>query len=182
MLKRVRSVFGRFHGLYEGTTFLELVKVKEMVKDPSGKKQVQWLVTIELSQDVDPMDLCNHNESAVVRGISSIVTAGAISSVSSELAADANDAGVDETDTTSTGTGLSVNEIKNKIKELAEKHDIKLGHMYTYCSSLANGVVFAKINDLKVLESIYTKIVDGIEYDKDLFKTHCSDLFDNKNK
>ena len=177
MLKRVRSVFGRFHGLYQGTTFLELVKVKEMVKDPKGKKQVQWLVTIELAQNVDPMELCNHNEASVVRGMSSLRSACAVSSVDSEPEPDTSSDVPDET--AAEPTGLSVNEIKNKIKGLAEENKIPLGHMYTYCSTKAGGTIFAKIKDLPTLEEIHKSIVDGLEFDTKAFSDHCRDLFSN---
>jgi hypothetical protein len=65
-LKKVRQLLGRFNGLLNGEPFLELCKVQETVKDPSGKKVKQWLITIELA--VDPMELARHAENTLTRG------------------------------------------------------------------------------------------------------------------
>jgi hypothetical protein len=65
-LKGVRGLLGRFDGLLDGNPFLELCKVQETVKDPSGKKVKQWLITIELS--VDPMELARHAAKTLERG------------------------------------------------------------------------------------------------------------------
>lgn len=60
VLRRVRSILGRFDGLLNGQPFFELCKVPEMVKTPDGKRQQQWIVTLELS--VDPMELARYAE------------------------------------------------------------------------------------------------------------------------
>ena len=60
VLRRVKSILGRFDGLFQGDTFLELVKVPEMIKGPDGKKVQQWIVTLELA--VDPMELARYAE------------------------------------------------------------------------------------------------------------------------
>jgi len=63
-LRRVRSILGRFDGLVNGKPFFELCKVKEEVTTPDGKKQDQWLVTLELS--VDPIELAQYAEPQAV--------------------------------------------------------------------------------------------------------------------
>lgn len=64
VLRRVRSILGRFDGLLNGNAFFELCKVPEMVKTPDGKRQQQWIVTLELA--VDPMELARYAEPAAV--------------------------------------------------------------------------------------------------------------------
>lgn len=64
VLRRVRSILGRFDGLLNGNHFFELCKVAEMVKTPEGKKQMQWIVTLELA--VDPMELARYAEPQAV--------------------------------------------------------------------------------------------------------------------
>ena len=64
VLKRVRSILGRFDGLFNGESFFELCKVAETVKNPEGKKVQQWIVTLELS--VDPMELARYAEPQAV--------------------------------------------------------------------------------------------------------------------
>ena len=63
-LRRVRSILGRFDGLVNGAPFFELCKVQEEVTTPDGKKQDQWLVTLELS--VDPIELAQYAEPTAV--------------------------------------------------------------------------------------------------------------------
>ena len=64
ILRRVRSILGRFDGLFQGQSFFELVKSQETVKTPDGKRQQQWIVTLELS--VDPMELARYAEPQAV--------------------------------------------------------------------------------------------------------------------
>lgn len=64
VLKRVRGILGRFDGLFNGNAFFELCKVAETVKTPDGKRQQQWIVTLELA--VDPMELARYAEPAAV--------------------------------------------------------------------------------------------------------------------
>ncbi|KAA0888801.1 hypothetical protein [Oryzomonas rubra] len=64
ILRRVRGILGRFDGLFNGNAFFELCKVSEVVKTPDGKKQQQWIVTIELA--VDPMELARYAEPQAV--------------------------------------------------------------------------------------------------------------------
>lgn len=59
VLKRTRSILGRFDGLFRGETFLEIVKVQEEVKH-EGKKSKQWLATLQLA--VDPIELARYAE------------------------------------------------------------------------------------------------------------------------
>jgi hypothetical protein len=59
-LRRTRSVLGRFDGLVNGQPLFELCKVPEEVITPDGKKQKQWIVTLELS--CDPMELARYAE------------------------------------------------------------------------------------------------------------------------
>lgn len=63
-LRRVRSVLGRFDGLVNGQPIFELCKVPEDVITPDGKKQKQWIVTLELS--IDPIELARYAEPAAV--------------------------------------------------------------------------------------------------------------------
>ena len=63
-LRRVRSVLGRFDGLVNGQPIFELCKVPEEVITPDGKKQKQWIVTLELS--IDPIELARYAEPAAV--------------------------------------------------------------------------------------------------------------------
>lgn len=60
LLRRVRSILGRFDGLLNGQPFFEMVKSPEEVKTPDGKKQQQFIPVLELS--VDPMDLARYAE------------------------------------------------------------------------------------------------------------------------
>lgn len=64
VLKRVRSILGRFDGLFNGNAFFELCKVAETVKNPEGKRVQQWIVTLELM--VDPMELARYAEPSAV--------------------------------------------------------------------------------------------------------------------
>lgn len=72
VLRRVKSILGRYDGLFQGEPFLELVKVPETIKGPDGKKTQQWIVTLELS--VDPMELARYSEPQQVaaRGMSAL--------------------------------------------------------------------------------------------------------------
>ena len=70
VLKRVRHILGRFDGLLNGEPFLELVKVAETVKTPDGKRQKQWVITVELARD--PMELARHAEKVRERGPAAI--------------------------------------------------------------------------------------------------------------
>lgn len=64
ILRRVRHILGRFDGLFNGNAFFELCKVAETVKTPDGKRQQQWIVTLELA--VDPMELARYAEPQAV--------------------------------------------------------------------------------------------------------------------
>lgn len=64
VLKRVRAILGRFDGLFNGNAFFELCKVAETVKTPDGKRQQQWIVTLELA--ADPMELARYAEPQAV--------------------------------------------------------------------------------------------------------------------
>lgn len=46
-LRRVREVFGRFHGLFRRKPFLQLAKVQEHVRTADGKRQEQWIIVVE---------------------------------------------------------------------------------------------------------------------------------------
>lgn len=70
VLKRVRSVLGRFDGLFQGESFLNLVKATERIKDPEGKWVKQHIVTIELA--VDMIELARHAEKVRERGPAAI--------------------------------------------------------------------------------------------------------------
>lgn len=59
VLKKVRELHGRFDGLFQDQTFLELVKVPETVRCPDGSKKTQFIITLELS--IDPMELAMYN-------------------------------------------------------------------------------------------------------------------------
>lgn len=63
-LRRTRSVLGRFDGLVNGQPIFELCKVPEEVIAPDGKKQKQWIVTLELS--IDPIELARYAEPQAV--------------------------------------------------------------------------------------------------------------------
>jgi hypothetical protein len=58
VLRRIRSILGRFDGLFNGDPFFELCKVEAQVTAPDGKKQMQWIVTLELA--VDPIELARY--------------------------------------------------------------------------------------------------------------------------
>jgi hypothetical protein len=64
LLRRVRSILGRFDGLLNGEPFFELVKSPEEVKTPDGKKQMQFIPVLELA--VDPMELARYAEPMAV--------------------------------------------------------------------------------------------------------------------
>lgn len=64
ILRRVRHILGRFNGLFNGNAFFELCKVAETVKTPDGRRQQQWIVTLELA--VDPMELARYAEPQAV--------------------------------------------------------------------------------------------------------------------
>lgn len=64
LLRRVRSILGRFDGLLNGQPFLELVKVEEEVKTPDGRRQTQFIPVLELA--VDPMELARYSEPSAV--------------------------------------------------------------------------------------------------------------------
>lgn len=70
LLRRVRSVLGRFNGLLNGESFLEIAKVPEEVTDPKGNRVTQFIPVIDLS--IDPMELARHAELAPVRGMTAI--------------------------------------------------------------------------------------------------------------
>lgn len=67
VLRRVRTVLGRFSGLLCGEPFLMLEKVQETVRDPDGKRQKQWITTINAA--VDMADLATYAESRPTRGV-----------------------------------------------------------------------------------------------------------------
>lgn len=60
VLKEVRKIQGRFDGLFQGETFMELVKVQELVKLPDGSKKNQWIITLDIS--IDPMEMVKQND------------------------------------------------------------------------------------------------------------------------
>lgn len=64
LLRRIRSILGRFDGLLNGQPFLEMVKVTEEVKTPDGKKQNQFIPVLELA--IDPMELARYAEPRAV--------------------------------------------------------------------------------------------------------------------
>lgn len=70
LLRRVRSVLGRFDGLLNGQPFFELVKSPEEVRAPDGKKQMQFIPVLELS--IDPLELARYAESSPARGRAAI--------------------------------------------------------------------------------------------------------------
>lgn len=70
VLRRVRTVLGRFSGLINGEPFLVLEKVQETVKTPDGKKQKQWITTFNTA--VDMADLAIHADNRVGRGIAAL--------------------------------------------------------------------------------------------------------------
>jgi len=70
VLRRIRSVYGRFSGLFEGKPFLELVKTKAKVKTPEGKRVDQWIVTIETA--VDMIELQRYAENKPSRGFAAL--------------------------------------------------------------------------------------------------------------
>lgn len=70
LLRRVRSVLGRFNGLLDQKPFLEIAKVAEEVTDPKGNRVTQYIPVIQLS--IDPMELAAYAEMAPSRGAAAI--------------------------------------------------------------------------------------------------------------
>jgi len=66
LLRRIRSILGRFDGLLGGESYLEIVKSPEEVTTPEGKKQTQWIPLLELS--IDAMELARYAEGRAERG------------------------------------------------------------------------------------------------------------------
>jgi len=63
LLRRVRSILGRFSGLLNGQPFLQLSKVAEEIRH-DGKTVTQYIPVIELS--IDPMELARYAEPQAV--------------------------------------------------------------------------------------------------------------------
>lgn len=70
VLRRIRTIYGRFSGLFDGRPFLELVKVKAKVKTPEGKRIDQWVVTVEST--VDMIELQRYAENRPSRGVAAL--------------------------------------------------------------------------------------------------------------
>jgi hypothetical protein len=66
LLRRIRSILGRFDGLLNGNPFLQLSKVQEEVKDPKGNKVTQYIPVFELNKNVNPMELARYAEPQAV--------------------------------------------------------------------------------------------------------------------
>ncbi len=70
VLKRVRTVLGRFNGTFKEKSFLVLEKVKQKVKAPDGKRQDQWVVTVNVA--VEMIELAAYAETKTSRGFAGL--------------------------------------------------------------------------------------------------------------
>ena len=70
VLRRVREIMGRFHGLMDDQPFLKLCKVPHMVKDKEGKKVKQYIVTIDTIPEA--MELAKYAARQGERGMAAL--------------------------------------------------------------------------------------------------------------
>lgn len=65
-LRRVREVFGRFHGLHNRAPFLQVAKVKTKVRH-EGKLSEQWIITVEPTVPMLELAAANDPEEVAAR-------------------------------------------------------------------------------------------------------------------
>lgn len=70
VLRRVREIMGRFHGLMDDQPFLKLCKVPHTVKDKEGKRVKQYIVTIDTIPDA--MELAKYAARQGERGMAAL--------------------------------------------------------------------------------------------------------------
>jgi hypothetical protein len=70
-LRRVRDVFGRFHGLHEKKPFLRVAKVQVKVRH-EGKAGTQWVITVEPTVDMLELQAANDPEEVAARARSAM--------------------------------------------------------------------------------------------------------------
>ncbi len=188
-LKRVRSLLGRFNGLLNGQPFLELCKVAEIVKTPDGKKQKQYIITIELS--IDPMELARHAEKLMERGPAAIAmfnghkpsapppvlpteSAPPVEPIKSQDPPTAPTSTNSAPDSTGSGQSPASSVRRNKvlayIGTLPEiLHPITLAELMLFISYCNSGQTVEELSDDDLAKTA-TSIKDSIKGNKELFQ------------
>ena len=165
-LRRVRSILGRFDGLVNGEPIFELCKVQEEVTTPDGKKQKQWIVTLELC--IDPIELARYAEPHQVaarslhalKSLTGVVPAmptqplppasttppPVSAAVSPEPQPDPASAGEPQADP-------AVPKVLQYISEMAAHYGLNMDHVRAYAASVSGGVALEdqSAGDLRVL-------------------------------
>lgn len=203
VLRRIRSVLGRYNNLYQGKPFLELVKVKQKVKTPDGKKQDQWVVTIETS--VDMMELASYAENRVGRGFAgiqllnggqgktaepktilesaSVQTVAAKPSTAADTTAAKKEtpAPSDEPKTGQAEEVISIpepTEIQKAVealKELAKQNDLTEEELGAYATFKLRKPL-ADEDDFGRIQRLYTELRTRLQSDKVAIKSRCQEL------
>ena len=194
MLRRVRSILGRFDGLVNGQPIFELCKVQEEVTTPDGKKQNQWLVVLELS--IDPIELARYAEPQAVAARASramqMLTGGetvkaptpaplplqqavALTPADKDLPAGLGEAAADLTlppqgeGTTSAGGGLTRQQKGvQALVDLAAPHGLTVKDLDNLAASTYQGVA---VNDLELsqLENFYRVVQANLRENREGF-------------
>lgn len=175
-LKRIKGVMGRFDGLFNGGTFLELCKVPETVKMPDGQKITQWIVTVEPS--VDLMELARYNEPTLVAARASKAMGMVFGSPqppapNPTLSAPPRSIPVEPREE-KTGSDPEREKAIKAIEELAKTADITMDAVKAYVvGDYCLEIVHMTIEDLR---EVYADIRNRIAKDKEEFQAYCNDL------
>ena len=174
-LRRVRSILGRFDGLVNGQPIFELCKVQEEVTTPDGKKQNQWLVTLELS--LDPIEIARYAEPQAVAARSAhalqMLTGRALAAPVAAAPAPVADP-VPEAETQDQAEDAAISPRRQRclgyLQQLAEEGlHLDVSVLYTFIASQKQGVTVEDLSD-DDLATVCSAIQASVKHGLDGFK------------
>lgn len=178
-LRRVRDVFGRFHGLFHGGPFLELVKVREMVRTAEGKRQEQWVIVVEPSVPIEELAAAREQEGP--ERARAALAIFAQRSTPSRVGVPVSPPPA-EPEPTEPETNLAPGEIDPKVEEavayiekLASHYGLPMAQVRVY-ASLEHGLVVLETAEVETLRGLAKTLKEKAKADLDDLRAVLADL------